>query len=101
MPDMPEVRAEYLLGYFFEVGPVMAGGMGPAPISQQELVAWQTNTGIELRPWESRVLRRLSSDYITELHKAEDAIRPAPWGGVHVNLIALETKEHMRQLTRL
>lgn len=98
---MPEVRADYLLGYFFEVGPVMAGGMGPAPITQQEIAAWQANTGVELRPWESRVIRQLSADYITELHKAEDPDRAAPWGAVRKVMAADRVKEHIETLTKL
>lgn len=77
-PDMPKVDAEYLLSYLFEVGPVLSAGGYPAPITHQELRAWQSNTGIDLEQWESRFLCRLSRDYLVESQRAEKIDRPAP-----------------------
>lgn len=80
MPDMPPVDgAEYILGYLWEIGPTMAGGMGPAPLSHGEIRSWMQNVGIELEAWESRLLRRLSVEYIAESQAATDPKRPAPW----------------------
>jgi len=78
-PDMPEVDAEYLLAYLFEIGPTVAAGMGAGPISHEELRAWQANTGIELEPWEVRTLRTLSKDYLIQCAKSEKRDCPAPW----------------------
>lgn len=75
-PDMPETEASYILGYLFDIGPVISG---PSPITSQELLAWQSNTGIDLQPWESELLRRLSREYLAEHHKAEKPDCPAPW----------------------
>lgn len=72
-PGMPPLeRAEYLIGYFFEIGPTV-------PISSVELNAWQDLTGIELRPWEARFIRSLSRDYLGESFKATRRDCPAPW----------------------
>ncbi len=79
-PEMPPIEVGgYLIGYLFEVGPTMAGGMGAAPISHQEIESWQHLSGIALRPWESRFLRRLSNDYIVESHRAAKRGTLAPW----------------------
>lgn len=78
-PDFPECDAIYLANYLWEVGPVSAGGMGPAPVSHTELLAWQENTGVELSSWEARTLRDLSRAYLGESHRAEDPACPAPW----------------------
>ena len=78
-PDMPPVSAEYLLGYLWEMGPTMAAGGYPGPITHEELRAWQANTGITLQPWELRFMRRLSHEYLAESHAAEKPDRPAPW----------------------
>ncbi len=82
VPEMPSVEssAGYLLDYLFDIGPVITEGMGPSIITHLELRAWQDNLGIELQPWEVRFLRRLSSDYLLELNKAEKASCPDPWG---------------------
>lgn len=77
-PFIPEVRCEYLAVHLFDVGPVMAGGMGPAVLSHGELAAWQANTGVELQPWELRALRRLSAEFIREAKRAEEPGCPAP-----------------------
>jgi hypothetical protein len=79
-PDMPPVDAAgYLLNYFFEVGPTMAAGGYPGPITHQELRAWMDLTGIQLRPWEARMLRRLSLEYLDQSHKSEKLHCRPPW----------------------
>jgi hypothetical protein len=78
-PEMPPVDAEYLIGYLWEVGPTMAAGGYPGPITNEELRAWQSNTGITLQPWEARFLRRLSHEYLSESHRAEKRDAKAPW----------------------
>ena len=68
-PEMPPVEAMgHLLGALFEVGPSMLAGSGYGPVSEQELEAWQRNQGVRLTAWESRAVRRLSKDYLDELH---------------------------------
>lgn len=80
-PPLPEIEfAGYLIDYLMEIGPALQGGAGPAVISQGEIRAWQQNTGIELMPWESTLLRRLSFEWIGEQRLAESPDRPAPWG---------------------
>jgi hypothetical protein len=77
-PEMPPVDAEYLIAYLFEVGPTMAAGGYPGPLTHEELRAWMDLTGIDLEPWEVRFLRRLSGDYLAESHRAEKRDCPAP-----------------------
>jgi hypothetical protein len=74
-PDMPAIEAPHLIGYLLEVGPVMESG----PITHQELFAWQANTGVKLQPWEIRMLRQLSCDYLSESHKAMKPDCSPPW----------------------
>jgi len=76
---MPDCDALYLIEYLFDVGPVTHGGMGDAPLSHLELNAWQQNIGIELQPWEVRVMHRLSLEYLSESQKATAYDAPAPW----------------------
>ena len=75
----PAPLCEYLLGYLYEVGPVLSGGMGNTPLTHSEIRAWQDNTGVELSAWESQTLRRLSAEYLGESQSAESPDAPAPW----------------------
>lgn len=78
-PLPPLWRGEYLLGYLWDAGPLMRGGMEPAPLSCTELGAWQEASGVELQPWESALLRRLSREYLAEATQASASDSPAPW----------------------
>ena len=77
-PDMPQVDAEHLLSYLWEVGPVLSSGGYPKAVTHEELRAWQSNTGIELDAWESRFLCRLSREYLLESNRAEKVDCPEP-----------------------
>lgn len=75
-PEMPPVEgAAYLLGYLWELGPSMAANGYPGPA----IIAWQTLTGIELQPWETGFLCRLSNEYQAESRRAEKAHCRPPW----------------------
>lgn len=69
----------YLVHYLWEVGPAASAGFGLAAVTFAELHAWQKCAGIDLQPWEVRILRLLSSDYIAESKRAEKPDSPAPY----------------------
>lgn len=79
MPPFDE--GAYLIGYLYELGPTVAAGMGAGPVTFAEMAAWQATRGFELEPWEARLLRRLSVDYLAESHRATQRDCPPPWGG--------------------
>lgn len=76
---MPPVSVGHLILYLWELGPILADGMGSKPISHAELLAWSELTGIELQPWEARFIIRLSQDYLMESRRAEKPDCPSPW----------------------
>lgn len=76
---MPDTLAPHLIGYLYEVGPILSGGMGGMRITNLELAAWQSNTGVELEAWEARFIVRLSKEYLGESHRAESPECPSPW----------------------
>lgn len=80
-PDLPPVEPEslYLVYALFEAGPVSAAGMGPTSLSWAEIRAWQRCVGTRLAPWEARLIRRLSGEYLTQLHDAAAHDAPIPW----------------------
>lgn len=69
----------YLATYLFEIGPTLPDGVGEAPISHTELMAWQGNTGVELQAWEARTLHRVSREYLSEKQAAVKHDAPPPW----------------------
>lgn len=79
MPPLP--YGDYLINFLYEVGPTMAAGMGAGPLTYSEIEAWQRANGIELRPWESALMRRLSCEYASESYAATKRDRPAPFTG--------------------
>jgi hypothetical protein len=78
---MPELYSgRYLVGYLFEIGPVVPAGMGNGPISFSEIDAWSGITGRVLSPWEARILRELSIVYLNQQFLSEKPDCPAPSG---------------------
>ena len=83
VPELPRVDgAAYLVAYLWDIGPTMVAGMGLGPLTHEEIRAWQSNTGVWLQPWEARILRQLSMDYIVQMRDAEKADCAPPWSAV-------------------
>lgn len=104
--DMPPCDAHYLVGYLFEMGPTLPSGLGDSALTHGEIAAWQSNTGIELNAWESRTLKRLSNDYMSEARQANKIDRPAPWQDIpdvtpSPDHVAASLKASMRELAKL
>lgn len=74
---MPPLKGPaYLIGYLFEIGPVMESGLGPVAITYGEIDSWCRLTGIRLTPSEARLLRRLSAEFLRESRKRSEV---SPW----------------------
>lgn len=69
----------YLLEFLWEVGPTACGPAGPVQLPASEIESWQRQIGIQLQPWEFRLLRRLSGDYANESYAATKPDRPPPF----------------------
>lgn len=78
-PVMPPNPAPELISRLIEIGLTAGGGMGPAPLSWTEIVNWQIATKVALQPWEARLMRRLSVEYVAEGRRAENENCPQPW----------------------
>ncbi|WP_239016837.1 phage tail assembly chaperone [Sphingomonas ginkgonis] len=78
-PPMPPNPAPHLINRLIEIGIAETGGMGPSTLSWREIGEWQRLTGVELEPWEARLIRDLSAAYIAEGRLAEDHNCPPPW----------------------
>lgn len=72
----------HLIGDLFlpgELGVKKAAGMGESPIDHGDIRDWMENTNVRRKPWECRVLVRLSHEYLTEAQKATKRDRKPPW----------------------
>ena len=78
MPPLTEEIA-YMVDTLLDAGISTAAGMGSVPLTWADLAAWQQGTGIALAPWEARLIRRMSSEYLAESHRAEKPDCPPPW----------------------
>ncbi len=80
-PFLPDNPAPKLTGWLFEIGPTVPAGMGEAAIGWTDIVAWSTCTGVQLPPWQARLLRTLSGEWLAQKHKARKTDCPQPFGG--------------------
>lgn len=78
-PPMPPNPAPHILSRLIEIGLTEANGMGASPLSWREIRAWQELTGVELTPWEARLIRHLSTAYLAESRRGESENCPPPW----------------------
>lgn len=74
----PEVDLFYLVNYLWEAGPCLYGGMGPVPLSWQELQSWQEQTGTVLQPWELTIIKAASRAYAEQISISGKADCPPP-----------------------
>lgn len=80
-PDMPAVTPEsmYLVEMLLDAGPIVSSTSGTRALIWSDFESWEKVIGAEVRPWEARILRRLSNDYLAELNRAEAHDAPPPW----------------------
>ncbi len=77
-PQMPPVTMPHIIDRLVEIGMTDANGM---TVGWQTLRAWSEMTCVRLSPWEARLLRQLSSAYVSEGRAAESENCPPPWRG--------------------
>lgn len=78
-PQMPPNPAPHIITWLIDMGITGSTGMGKIALSWTEIDAWRRMTGLNIDPWVARLIRHLSSVYISEGRKAEDETCPPPW----------------------
>lgn len=78
-PPMPPAALPHIVDRLVEIGLSESASMGAAPLNWSTIAAWVTLTGVEILPWEARLIRRLSIAYLAEGRRAESESCPAPW----------------------
>lgn len=79
VPKMPPNPAPHIIDRLVEIGLTEAAGMSASPLSWREIMEWQRATGHDLPPWELKLLRKLSVEYLAESRRAESENCPPPW----------------------
>ena len=79
---MPPIDADYIVGYWHELGLVGSGAMGAVCLSSFEIMAWCDLSAVELEPWEFTAIRKMSQNYISLLHAGENQSEPPPYGSL-------------------
>lgn len=92
VPPLPANPAPAIVDRLVEIGLTEAAGMGIVPLSWREIEAWQCNSAIALPPWEARLIRRLSVDYVAQSRRSESENCPPPWSTA-VTAREIETEE--------
>lgn len=98
-PELPALEVgSHLITHLFEVGPVSVGMGSASPISWVDLAAWQEQTGVELQPWEARLVRRLSREYASETQRAQDPAAASPLAILATEKVRETVARHTRGL---
>ena len=93
MPDIEtDHAAGYIIGLLQEAGLMSTTGMGPVPISWQEIHAWRSSVQRSLSLWEVMTVKGLSDEYVSELVQATAKDRPAPYSKEDTERKAVEHK---------
>lgn len=79
-PEMPPLSAPHLFDRLMEIGPVDFGGMDRVTLGWCTIIAWREATSTTLAPWEARLIRRASAEYLAETRRASKVDAVAPWG---------------------
>lgn len=94
----PPLRLAYLFQVFIEVGPILNTEMGRTPIGWREIEAYQAIIGFDFRPWEAKILRAASTEYLAQMQSATKADCPPP--GVVVNNDPETMAKHIKNTLR-
>lgn len=78
VPDMPESgRLSYLIPIWSDLGRAGSNGYGPIPLPFTEIEAYARLE--RLTPLEARLIRKMSSAYVSGFARGKDVFGIAPW----------------------
>lgn len=76
---MVELEAgEYLAEWMRQLGPIRSNGMGLAIPDWKELTAFAEANGIDMLPWEARLLRSMCKAYLAGFNSGSEALSIPP-----------------------
>ena len=76
---MPEIDThQRVIQWLDEIGFYVAGANGPQVLPWVEIAAWSEMTQTAITPTEAALIRRLSSEYVSQYFRSSDPIAPDP-----------------------
>ena len=83
-PALPIIPAPCFVGWLMDAGPteVVGASMDGAvrqTLSWGAIAQWEEGSGISLAPWQKRLLRQLSGDWLAAADRAKKVDCPPPW----------------------
>jgi hypothetical protein len=97
VPLMPPIDwAGHLVDYLFEFGPVKTD----SALEAADVLAIQQVLGVKFKPWEARLLLRLSREYRGEMHVASKPQAKPPWPGAESQWRYVQRLRSERNLDR-
>lgn len=82
-PQLPPNPAPHIIGWMNELGWAKSSGMDRVALTYGDIRDLEVG-GTRVKPWEAKLLRRLSTEFLAESRKAESMNCPAPWVPDHV-----------------
>jgi hypothetical protein len=81
-PSLPDLKAgEYLYETFIELGLAKEGNAALRPIDWSEIDAFMRCTGDIETPWEAKLIRRMSQEYVMQRTHGSDPFAEPFWDG--------------------
>ena len=78
MPIVELEAGEYLLDMVQQLGPIRSTGMGLTIPDWQEVIAFASASGLDLEPWEYRLIRKMCSGYLREFNAGKEPLSIPP-----------------------
>jgi hypothetical protein len=94
----PEHELHYLFDLLLEIGPIVSNDMGSSPLTWQDIQSYQSVIGFDIRPWEAKILRTASIEYLTQMRVAVKANCPPP--DIVVNQDPVKMAKHVKSTLR-
>ncbi|MBB6578010.1 hypothetical protein HNP33_002078 [Comamonas odontotermitis] len=97
-PLSPE--AGYFIDYMLSLDFIEPGMAGPVRLSFTEIYSWSKLHGVQLKPWEVTLIRKMSTEFASEVSAAESPQRPAPWTPEVVAVDQTKLASHIKDVLR-
>lgn len=79
-PSFPDIKkGRELLKMTLDIGIAKSGFSGPAPIEWVDLQAWSDISGVQLSYEEAKIIKKISSDYCSQIQKSKSFNAVAPY----------------------
>ncbi len=98
--NMPPCHVKYLVDYLFDAGPTIMTGTGQVPLTHSEIKYWLHNAGITLSPWECKMIRMSSIEYLNQFKLSSKHSVSAPFGNSGIIITTNSMQDSIRKMAK-